>query len=250
MALYFAHGTLQHGFPRWERHRALLGEPVGRYRTVEAWTIVVPRDPACLNPACRHLHRMCGLVTARQAHHAQGDLFRVEDTEALNRLEWYGRPCALETLMVVPVDGGDAVEARAYRAAPPLQWVQLAWTPLAETVEVYPRALAEYTQRKPCCVADPGHEPPHDVIDPFNPDKLADHRLRSMARSFAQGGSTLHMMEAEANVSPLTNLLHHPIGMAFIDWRHEGSDDEARLRRRVGEILDQYTRDCSESSSA
>jgi|SRR3954447_11261530 hypothetical protein len=75
MILYFAHSTLQHGFARWERHRALLGEPVGRFRTVDAWSIAVVRDPACLNASCRHLHRMCGLVADQAAHHAEGDLF-------------------------------------------------------------------------------------------------------------------------------------------------------------------------------
>jgi hypothetical protein len=121
----------------------------------------------------------------------------VADPEALNRLEWYGRPLDKETIPVVPVDGGDPVDAVIYRASPPLQWVHLSWTPLAELVEVFPRELAEYEQPKPCCVADPGHELPHDVIDPFNEDKLADHRLRSMARSFAHDhGSNLHIMES------------------------------------------------------
>jgi hypothetical protein len=247
VTLYFAHSTLQQGFPRWERHRDLLGESLGRHRTVDAWSIAVVRDPACLNPACRHLHRMCGLVSNQAAHHAQGDLFRVDDSEALNVLEWYGRPYDKETIPVVGVDGGDVVQAVIYRASPPLQWVHLSATPLAELVEVFPRALAEYAQLKPCCVADPGHELPHDVIDPFNADKLADHKLRTMARSFARGDmSNLHIMEATTLTSPLTNLLRQPIAAAFSDWR----DDPERLRARVGEILDQYTRDCSESSSA
>src|SRR4051794_18311761 len=71
MVFYFAHSTLQRGFARWERHRALLGAPVGRFRTVDAWSIAVVRDPACLNASCRHLHRMCGLVANQAAHHAE-----------------------------------------------------------------------------------------------------------------------------------------------------------------------------------
>src|SRR3954447_11261529 len=39
-----------------------------------------------------------------------GRPLRVADPEALNRLEWYGRPLDKETIPVVPVDGGDPVD--------------------------------------------------------------------------------------------------------------------------------------------
>jgi gamma-glutamylcyclotransferase (GGCT)/AIG2-like uncharacterized protein YtfP len=48
---YFAYGTLQQGFSNYERFASNLGVPLGRYRTVEPFPLVVPREPACTNAA-------------------------------------------------------------------------------------------------------------------------------------------------------------------------------------------------------
>jgi hypothetical protein len=40
---YFAYGTLQQGFSNYERFAGDLGVPLGRYRTVEPFPLVVPR---------------------------------------------------------------------------------------------------------------------------------------------------------------------------------------------------------------
>jgi hypothetical protein len=60
MIPYFAYGTTQQGFTH---HRRLgLGEPAGRYRTVAAHAVVVPRRAACSNPGastCTGWRRSC-----------------------------------------------------------------------------------------------------------------------------------------------------------------------------------------------
>ena len=68
----------------------------------------------------------------------------------------------------VEVDLSDGSPAVAYRAAPPLPWMNLANVGLADVVEVY-----EHTDAilKPCCQADPAHDGPHDVKDPLDPDR-------------------------------------------------------------------------------
>jgi len=248
---YFAWGHTQHGFPLWERHKDLFGEPFGRYRTAEAYTIVVPRDPACRNPACRHLHRMAGLIPAPINHHAQGDVFEIADDrlDELQHVEFFGRPFMQDALPVVPVDGGPAVAATVFRATPQISWVKLGQTSYAELAEVFPRELAEYTQPKPCCVAHPGHAFPHDVLDPFDETKLEAAQFRASASNFAVSGVNIHMIEASAGVAPREDPLPFWVRNAVQDWRHEGSDDVTRLRARIVELIDQYTRDCNVSNS-
>jgi len=162
---YFAYGTTQSGFLH---HRALepvLGAPVGRFRTVEAHGIVVPREAACGNPGCRFKHRMAVLVRGHWNLHAVGDVFAVEDFAALDALELTG-PYTRETIDVVAADGR-RLTAQAYPAAEPARWAQLVAAGLAEALEAYPRELAEAAELKDCCAADPAHAPPHDVLDPL-----------------------------------------------------------------------------------
>jgi hypothetical protein len=161
---YFAYGTTQSGFVH---HRALgLGEPAGRFRTVAAHSVVVPRDPACSNPGCRYKHRMAALVAGHWNHRAEGDVFLVEDFSALDALELSG-PYVRSTVEVVPLEGGEPITAQTYPAAEPLRWAELVWAGLADALETYSRALADASPLKDCCVNAPGHEPPHDVLDPL-----------------------------------------------------------------------------------
>jgi gamma-glutamylcyclotransferase (GGCT)/AIG2-like uncharacterized protein YtfP len=167
---YFAYGTTQHGFPH--QRELGLGEPVGRFRTVEAHAIVMPREPACSNPGCRHLHRMAALVRGHWSLHAQGDVFLVGDDElaALDALELSG-PYVRGSVEVVALDGGQRYEAHAYPAQEPLRWAELVRAGLADALETYP---LQPTEPKACCAREPGHAPPHDVVDPLDPARLLD----------------------------------------------------------------------------
>jgi len=155
---YFAYGTTQAGFPHHREREALLGAPVARVRTVEPYAIVVPRRAACNNPGCRYLHRMAALVPARDQH-AEGDLFHVEDLTELDALELAG-PYRRQTIAVVPVGGGEPVQAQAYPAVPAEPWLALAD---ADRLQAYPR---EDVRLKACCEADPGHAGAHDIVEP------------------------------------------------------------------------------------
>jgi gamma-glutamylcyclotransferase (GGCT)/AIG2-like uncharacterized protein YtfP len=162
---YFAYGTTQAGFAH---HEALgLGAPAGRYRTAEAAGIVVPREPACSNPGCRYRHRMAVLVPGHWDLHPEGDVFEVDDAmlAKLDALELAGP--YVRTAIALR-DGPPAI---AYVAAQPLRWVELVSAGLADAVETY---TAADPAPKPCCVARPGHAPPHDVSDPL--DRLAVSR--------------------------------------------------------------------------
>jgi hypothetical protein len=59
---------------------------------------------------------------------------------------------------------GDGPTAIAYVAAEPLRWAELVAAGLADAVEAY---TAAGPSPKPCCVAQPGHAPPHDRSDPL-----------------------------------------------------------------------------------
>src|SRR3954469_22804833 len=76
---YFAYGTTQRGFAHHRRLAALLGEPVGRCRTVSAHAVVVPHRAACSNPGCPYVHRMAALVGGLEPLRVEGDLFLVSD---------------------------------------------------------------------------------------------------------------------------------------------------------------------------
>jgi gamma-glutamylcyclotransferase (GGCT)/AIG2-like uncharacterized protein YtfP len=163
---YFAYGTTQRGFTHHRRLAALLGDPVGRFRTVDAHAVVVPNAAACSNPGCEYVHRMAVLVEGFAPLHAEGDLFLITD-EALavvDALETSG-PYVREEITVD--DGSGARSAYAYRAREPDGWRTLVGRGGADALTSYPRELAEVEEHKPCCVRAPGHPPPHDVVDPL-----------------------------------------------------------------------------------
>jgi gamma-glutamylcyclotransferase (GGCT)/AIG2-like uncharacterized protein YtfP len=163
---YFAYGTTRHGFPHHAEHAALLGEPVGRFRTVERYAVVVPRAAACSNPGCRFVHRMAALVRGEWDVHAEGDVFDVDDRAlaALDRLELSG-PYVRASIAVS--DDRREFAAQAYPAGEPERWAALVRAGRADALAAYPRELATAALLKPCCRATPGHAPPHDVVDPL-----------------------------------------------------------------------------------
>jgi hypothetical protein len=56
--------------------------------------------------------------------------------------------------------------ATAYRVREPARWRALATTGAAQLLERYEHHLAS-AEPKRCCVIEPGHSGPHDVIDPL-----------------------------------------------------------------------------------
>ena len=139
--------------------------PVGRFRTVEAYGIVVPREAACSNPGCRYVHRMAALVRGDWDRHAEGDVFAVgeEALAALDRLELAG-PYVRER---IEVDGPRRLTAFAYPVAEPERWAALVSRGRADALAVYPLELAHAATLKPCCASAPGHPGAHDVLSPF-----------------------------------------------------------------------------------
>jgi len=171
---YFAYGTTQKGFAHHRRLRDLLGEPVGRFRTAGPHAIVVPHRAACSNAGCRYVHRMAALVAGEEELHAEGDLFLIGRTagDAIDELETGagGRaaPYVREQVTVVSLDGATTYSARAYYAREPARWRALVASGRADALRTYPRDLATGETLKDCCVRDPGHPPPHDVVDPLD----------------------------------------------------------------------------------
>ena len=78
---YFAYGATQKGFAHHRRFADLLGEPVGRFRTVSAHAVAVPRQAACSNPGCRYVHRMAALVAGVEPLRVEGDLFLISEDD-------------------------------------------------------------------------------------------------------------------------------------------------------------------------
>jgi gamma-glutamylcyclotransferase (GGCT)/AIG2-like uncharacterized protein YtfP len=164
---YFAYGTTQRGFTHHRRLAALLGEPVGRFRTAEAHAVVVPHAAACSNPGCEYVHRMAALVAGFEPLRVEGDLFLISPAAlaVVDELETAG-PYVREEVAVVA--GDDTRVAQAYRAREPDRWRALVERGDADALTTYPRELADVEQRKDCCVRAPGHPPPHDIIDPLS----------------------------------------------------------------------------------
>jgi hypothetical protein len=114
---------------------------------------------------------MAALVPGFEPLRVEGDLFSISDEAiaVLDRLELAG-PYVRATIAVASPEG--AREAQAYLVADPAGWRALVEAGAAEALPAYPRDLASAEEPKPCCVRDPGHAPPHDVIDPLR-DLLA-----------------------------------------------------------------------------
>jgi gamma-glutamylcyclotransferase (GGCT)/AIG2-like uncharacterized protein YtfP len=131
-------------------------------RTVAPHAVVVPRRAACSNPGCEYVHRMAALVPGLGSW-VEGDLFSL-DADALAAVD------ALETGPGSPyvrgeVEVGAGVRARAYLVAEPDRWRALVARGEADALSSYPLELAVVGTLKDCCLREPGHPPPHDVID-------------------------------------------------------------------------------------
>ena len=176
---YLAYGTLQKGFPNWLELADRLGEPLGRFRTARPHALVVPIQPGCGNPGCVLLRRMASLVPADHGCHVEGDLFLADRSliAEIDRLEGYDEtreasgvsgPYVRGETEVAPVDGGETRLATAYRVRDPARWRALVASGRAELLMRYDPRFAD-ARPKACCVENPGHDGPHDVIDPLRP---------------------------------------------------------------------------------
>src|SRR5262249_7743207 len=128
----------------------------------EAHAVVVPLRAGCSNPGCEYVHRMAALVPGL-GDWVEGDLFSL-DADALAAVD------ALETGPGSPYARGEGgvgggVTARAYLAAEPGRWRALVARGEADALASYPPTLADAGTLKDCCLREPGHPPPHDVVD-------------------------------------------------------------------------------------
>lgn len=161
---YFAYGTLQRGFANHEHYARELGAPLGRYRTVDAFPLVVPREAACTNPGCRYVHRMGVLLPDRgDGQRVEGELFAIEagTLAALDELEaaYVRRRVAVQAL-----DRDETVDAEVYFIADADPWRALLLADRADAVARYEREHAEGPLKR-CCTERPGHDGPHDIVE-------------------------------------------------------------------------------------
>jgi gamma-glutamylcyclotransferase (GGCT)/AIG2-like uncharacterized protein YtfP len=170
---YFAYGTLQKGLSNYADMRDVLGEPKGRFRTVEPFAVVVPHEPGCANPACNLLHRMAALVPHVGSLRVEGDVYLVDadGLRAIDRLENYDgedatRPYVRREVEVVSIDRRTHLTAHAYRVRDPVPWRGLVEMGRADAVALYTADMATSTP-KHCCVREPGHSGAHDTTDPL-----------------------------------------------------------------------------------
>jgi gamma-glutamylcyclotransferase (GGCT)/AIG2-like uncharacterized protein YtfP len=170
---YFAYGTLQRGLSNYADLTDVLGEPVGRFRTADAFAVVVPDRLGCSNPGCSLLHRMAALVPGFAALRVEGDVYAIDadGLRIVDRLESYDGedgtgPYVRRAIDVVSVDGPTRLTAQAYRVREPDRWRALVDAGRASALERYGAGMATSTP-KACCVREPGHEGLHDTIDPF-----------------------------------------------------------------------------------
>jgi gamma-glutamylcyclotransferase (GGCT)/AIG2-like uncharacterized protein YtfP len=170
---YFAYGTLQKGLSSYADMTDVLGEPTGRFRTAEAFAVVVPHEPGCSNPGCNLLHRMAALVPDVGSLRVEGDVYLVdaEGLRLIDRLENYdgedgAGPYVRREIEVVSIDGRTQLTAHAYRVRDPIPWRTLVELGRADAVSRYTADMATSTPKE-CCVREPGHSGAHDTIDPL-----------------------------------------------------------------------------------
>jgi hypothetical protein len=85
---------------------------------------------------------------------------------AIDELELAG-PYVRESIAVVALDGSASYVAHAYPVGEPARWRALVERGLADALAAYPAELGAAESPKDCCRRDPGHPPPHDVLDPL-----------------------------------------------------------------------------------
>lgn len=168
---YFAYGTLQRGLSNHADMTDVLGEPRGRFRTVDSFAVVVPHELGCTNPGCGLLHRMAALVPEVGSLHGEGDVYLVDadGLSVIDRLENCDGeagtgPYVRRAVDVVSLDGAKRLTAQAYLVRDPAAWRALVDTGRADAVARYTADMASSTP-KGCCVREPGHAGAHDTID-------------------------------------------------------------------------------------
>ncbi len=171
---YFAYGTLKQGFPnRRGRMQDLMADPMGTYRTVDEYALIVPKEPVCANPNCNLMHYMAALVPGVSGFHVEGELFEVEaDTlAAIDSLEIGDYGAAVYEQVAIELVSLDDDEHRSdvvtYQVRDPPAWIGLANRGLADIVERYGLEYAKDWTLKDCCVRNPDHHGAHDVFDPL-----------------------------------------------------------------------------------
>ena len=227
MTRFFAYGTArQGGF----HHAQLgLGEPVARL-SLMGHRVTVAHAPGCIDPGCRHLHRMAYLCPG--AGWAHGDVFAVDDA-ILAKLDALAIALGNYQYERREQELSDGAGAFTYRMIPPTRARKNVSVGLAEVVEHY----TPHDELKACCVADPGHDGPHDVIDALDELRYADRLLRNLLRRFVDGNAmSMHVLEATAATTPLEVPLGLKANMAFI--RHR--DDIPALRAELARLLEEY----------
>ncbi len=120
----FVFHTLQHGYPLNAALGKFLGEPVGRYRTVQPYPLAVYRLARCENTRCGFEHRVCGLLNRPgEGHRVEGDLFELDDEQLrLLDIEEYYLPdqpdkeqgSVRRVIELEPNEGGAPVRAETH----------------------------------------------------------------------------------------------------------------------------------------
>lgn len=170
---YFAYGTLQTGFANHAAFAHVLGDRICRVQTDASFAVVVPKARSCSNPGCGLLHRMAALVPDMEPLRAEGDLFLVDEDglAALDRLEGCtpgnNGPYVRREIDVLALDGSERWRAQAYPVSDAQGWRDLVARGAADALARFDAELALGTEPKACCVREPGHPGPHDVIDPL-----------------------------------------------------------------------------------
>ena len=162
-AHYFTYGTLQRGFPNHEAYADSFGDLLGKFRTVERYPLVVPKRAACANPGCRFVHRMPVLLDLPgEGEHVEGELYALTD-ETLAQLDQLERGYSRRPIRVT---GDEELEAHVYFIDDTASWRGLVERGEADVLPRYTLELAA-GPLKDCCVRDPSHVGPHDVVALF-----------------------------------------------------------------------------------
>ena len=117
--------------------------------------------------------RVAALVPGFDPLRVEGDLFVISprSLSVIDRLETgsagLAGPYIREPVEVVRLDGADIRTAQAYVVRDRPRWRAVVERRRADALPTYPRELAAVERQKDCCVRNPGHPPPHDVIDPL-----------------------------------------------------------------------------------
>jgi hypothetical protein len=169
----FVFDTLQYGYPLQQTRGAFLGRPIGRYRSVRAYPLVVNVDAFCANPDCGFEHRCCGLLNQPgRGHNVEGDVFELDD-EALAMLDeesgYYGWAARRKhdsdrrAIDVEPIDGGPVLRAETHFNDPnAVAFMARLANGRAELLPCFTIEMARGTPKQ-CCLDSPGHSGPHVV---------------------------------------------------------------------------------------